>query len=465
MRRLKHRWSTRLGVGLVAVCLCTILLGSSTSVAGVGIRDRPTPDATVVTATGPSVWTTYGGGQSRSSLQLLNAPRPRLRIAWTTAVQTGEIYGEPLIYAGRVYVATERDEVVALDEATGRAVWTRSLGEAVPANSLPCGDIGPTVGITSTMVIDPATRNLFVSAATFEHARVRHVLFSLSSASGRTLFRRDLDIRGWSASAQLQRGALGLDQGRVLVAFGGNYGDCGSYHGYLMAVPETGIGTTLVYQVPSTNEAAVWAAAGMTISPNGSVYISTGNSASRSTFDMGNAVIELSPTLRVKSWFAPRSWQRDNAQDLDLGATAPLLLGNKRVFEIGKEAIGYLLSATKLGGIGGQASSIDACNARGSVAAWGTYVYVPCPDVGLVALRIVGTSMHVAWQSSIASGSPTVGGGVVWSVANNQLTGLSSTTGRVLETISAPVTEHFSAPAIANGLLILGGATEVVAYR
>lgn len=412
-----------------------------------------------------SAWTTYGGDESRTSLQTSDAPRRPLRIAWTSTTQDGAIYGEPLIDAGRVFIATENDSVEALNETTGRRIWTRSLGTAVPAGTLPCGDIGPTVGVTSTMVIDPATQRLFVSAETLQRGRVHHVLIALSLASGATSFRRDLDVRGWISKAQLQRGALGLDAGRVLVAFGGNYGDCGTYLGYVMAVPESDRGPTLVYRVPSTTQAAIWGAAGMAVATSGDVYVATGNSASRSAFDMGNAVIELSSALKLKSWFAPTSWASDNAQDLDLGSTAPLLLPGGRVFEIGKQAVGYLLSANRLGGIGGQLSSIAACNALGAVASWDAYVFIPCPDSGMVAVRVVGMSLHTVWHSSSATGSPTVGGGVVWSVSNGQLVGLSPTTGHVIESLGAPTTEHFAAPAIADGLLVVAGASEVVAYR
>ena len=66
----------------------------------------------------------------------------------------GKIYGEPLVSSGRVYVATENDTVYALSSATGAVVWSTHVGAPVPSESLPCGDISPTVGITGTPVID-----------------------------------------------------------------------------------------------------------------------------------------------------------------------------------------------------------------------------------------------------------------------------------------------------------------------
>ena len=43
---------------------------------------------------------------------------------WASPVVDGQIYGEPLVSAGRVYVATENDTVYALSAATGAVVWS-----------------------------------------------------------------------------------------------------------------------------------------------------------------------------------------------------------------------------------------------------------------------------------------------------------------------------------------------------
>ena len=412
-----------------------------------------------------STWTTYGGTNARDAIQSTDAPSAPLHIAWRSNAQRGEIYGEPLIADNRVFVATENDTVEALSALTGRLIWSLSIGTAVPSSNLPCGDIGPTVGITSTMVIDPSNSRLFVSGETLVGSRVHHVLLAVSPSTGATLFRRDLDQAHWSASAELQRGALGLDDGNVLVGFGGNYGDCGSYHGYLMAVPESGTGSTLVYQVPTANQGAIWGPAGMSVKPDGDIFVATGNGASHSRFAMSNAVIELSSTLKMKSWFAPTNWKSDNATDHDLGSAAPILLPRNRVFEVGKQGVAYLLNARRLGGIGHEVASQTVCNSRGADAYKSGYLYLACPDSGMIALRLRSGHLYLAWHSSAANGSPTVGGGLVWSVSGNDLLGLSLSTGRTVDTIDAPATKHFAAPSIADHLVVVAGAIQVVAYR
>jgi hypothetical protein len=109
-------------------------------------------------------WTVYHGDPeglgTSSALRSVNTKKP----AWTSPALRGELYGEPLVFDGRVYVATEENVVYALSSATGRVVWSRHLAAAVPSSALPCGDIAPAVGITGTPVIDPTRDEIFVVA-------------------------------------------------------------------------------------------------------------------------------------------------------------------------------------------------------------------------------------------------------------------------------------------------------------
>ncbi|HUY06412.1 MAG TPA: PQQ-binding-like beta-propeller repeat protein [Acidimicrobiales bacterium] len=464
MRRLREVKPRRYRKPITVWASFVVIIGSSSLLVARAGDASPSSRPGAVTGD-TSIWTTYGGTNTRNAIQSTDAPTAPLHVAWRSNAQRGEIYGEPLIADNRVFVATEYDTVEALSASTGRLIWSRSIGKAVPSGDLPCGDIGPTVGITSTMVIDPSNSRLFVSGETLVGSRVHHVLLAMSPSTGATLFRRDLDRAHWSADAELQRGALGLDNGNVLVGFGGNYGDCGSYHGYLMAVPESGTGSTLVYQVPTANQGAIWGPAGMSVERDGDIFVATGNGASHSRFDMSNAVIELSSTLKMKSWFAPINWESDNATDHDLGSTAPILLPHNRVFEVGKQGVAYLLNARRLGGIGHEIASQKVCNSRGASAYHSGYLYLACPDSGMIALRLRSGHLTLAWHSSAANGSPTLGGGLVWNVSGNNLLGLSPSTGRIVDTIDAPAIEHFAAPSIADHLVVVAGATQVVAYR
>ena len=136
--------------------------GAGTSAPPSSLSAISSPNAS--SSPGAGSWTVYHGDPAGTGTA---APARRVDTAsraWTSAALDGEIYGEPLVSAGRVYVATENNTVYALSAATGKVAWSRHLATPVPAGSLPCGDIAPTVGITGTPVIDPARREIFVVA-------------------------------------------------------------------------------------------------------------------------------------------------------------------------------------------------------------------------------------------------------------------------------------------------------------
>jgi outer membrane protein assembly factor BamB len=440
----------------------------------------PTSTAAGATTTAPAPadqWTTYGGNFGRTSFNASTAAVTTAPVSqWTSPALDGGVYGEPLVFDGQVLVATENDTVYGLSATTGQVLWSNHLATPASADALPCGDISPTVGITSTMVIDPATATLYASAETESNGAVGHQVFGIDLASHATKWERDVDQPGWTAAAQLQRISLGLSHGHVLVAFGGNAGDCAQYHGWVVGVPETGTGALLVYQVPTAREGAIWAPAGVTVNAAGDVFVATGNGSAEAgqPFDHGDAVIELSPALTELSYFAPGNWAQDNADDGDLGSTAPVLLDNDQLFEVGKQTTAYLLDGTHLGGIGGQLSSIDVCDSLGGNAYQAPNVYVVCPGAGqIVQVRIgPGSTMQKGWTWRSPTGgasSPTIAGGVVWSIdlKASVLHGIDESTGTTRYTLPLHVgtPEHFATPSVAGNMIVVAGSTAVEAFR
>ncbi len=129
------------------------LVSSSTSTTG-----TTTPAA--------SSWLTYGGNFSRTSLDSADpAFEHTPTAAWTSPSLDGPVYGEPLIFGGQVFVATENDTVYALSAANGAVAWSDHLAPRCPPACCRAETSPPTVGITSTMVIDPTSGTLFASAA------------------------------------------------------------------------------------------------------------------------------------------------------------------------------------------------------------------------------------------------------------------------------------------------------------
>ena len=282
-------------------------------------------------------------------------------------------------------------------------------------SSLPCGNIDP-LGITSTPAYDPATRSVFVSA---ELAGPKHTLFALDPATGAVRWSKGLDLPGDQPRTHQQRGALAIGSGYVYIGFGGLAGDCGQYTGKVIGVRTNGSGARLVYRVPVRREGAVWSSAGPVLDSHGNVYVSIGNGSSTTTYDGSDSVVELSPTLKLKSRFTPSRWRTDNARDLDLGSMSPVLLSGGHVFIAGKAGIGYVLRQGALGGIGGQISSKTVCKAFGGAGEYGASVlFIPCTDgIRRVTIGSSGT-ISIGWHTTTgANGPPVIGTGTVWSLA------------------------------------------------
>ena len=183
---------------------------------------------------------------------------------------------------------------------------------------------------------------------------VTHVLSAINVTTGAVLWQRGADPPGSVITAQQERSALSLANGMVYIPYGGLAGDCAQYWGWVVGIPANGTGSMVVYKVPTTREGGIWAPSGLAVDSSGNVYAATGNGASITTYDHGDSVIKLSPTLTEEGYFAPTNWSVLNQNDADVGSLGPAIVGPNLLFQIGKEGVGYILNASQLGGIGGQ---------------------------------------------------------------------------------------------------------------
>lgn len=459
------RW---LAAGALAGMLTALPLpvGGASAVAGDVAAATPLRACGPTKGKGEAPWPVFGGNVAHSQAGVDVAKvAGTLHRKWQTAPLDGAIYAEPLVAGGCVYVATEDDSVYAFNASTGALVWHVHL--AVPVTSgLACpGDISPS-GITGTPVLDPARRELWAVVLTDVSGTPEHELVGLDAANGRVLRRQAIRYPGTDPTAEQQRAALDLERGNVYVTLGGLYGDCGDYKGAIVSVPEAAGHSPGYWNVPTARGAGIWEPGGPDLLPNGDLLLADGNGAALpgQAFDGSDAVLELTAALRLASYFAPTSWAQWNTSDLDFGSTGPALLPGGLAFEVGKSGLGFLVSTSHLGGIGGQLASAQVCSdgAYGADAVSGGTVFVPCAE-GLVAVGAAGSSLRVLWSSSAGgAGVPVLAGGRVFEEdQGGELVALAPATGRVLQSLAlaSPVTHFPWLVAVGNTLYAADGSS------
>jgi outer membrane protein assembly factor BamB len=435
-------------------------------------------------------WTTYHRDAARSGNDPDASSPVTPSLAWQTVNLGAPIWSQPLVLGSRVYVATVANDVFALDAASGAIVWHANAGPPVPSGALPCGDITPTVGIVGTPVIDPANEVIYAVADVWNAAtgEAHHVLKGYHLAGGEEALSTPIDRPGSDPRSVLQRAALNLDRGSVVVGFGGNDGDCGNYQGTVALAPESG-GAPLYWHVPiaapSKTGGAVWGPSGPAVDGEGHIYATTGNpnppgGKEATSYDYSDSVVKLDgSSLSLIGWFEPPSWREDSNSDTDLGSAGAELLPGGLLFQAGKNGTGYLLDQAGLGPSAAPVYSATVCAGHASFggdAYAAGVIYLPCTNgVQALAYDQAARTFKALWQGPAdAVGPPIVSAGLVWSVATGgskgggtKLYGLDPASGvpRYTETLPRGVVDHFASPSAAGGRLFLATGSSVTAYQ
>jgi len=318
----------------------------------------------------------------------------------------GQIYAQPL-YASNVsiggsvrnvvYVATQRNKVYAFDANTGAQLWMKDFATyATPEFPVPspnqdfgnayCPSVNlkPSIGITSTPVIDASTGTMYVEAfsgrvgtspippptpptqqtcSAFNTPNASHVymhrLHALDIATGSEKFSGPFTLTasvtgsgdGGSsislvAKQHLQRPGLLLSQGSIYLGFG-SFADTPPYHGWVLRVPSNfqGLAVGSVFATtPNAGWGGIWQAGhGLAADSSGFVYGMTGNGVNyhepyyAETFLKLPAALGSSPSAQYRE---PNFAQLDAADD-DLGSSGPILVPNSN-FLVGGGKEGYL---------------------------------------------------------------------------------------------------------------------------
>jgi hypothetical protein len=285
----------------------------------------------------------------------------------------GAVFAQPLYVdngpGGRdlVIVATEADTVDAFDASSGQQVWTRGLGTPEPLAYMPCGNIDP-LGITSTPVIDFASRTMFVGAMTTPDngPTKQYEIYALSIDDGSIRPGWPIDMAStitggsttFTPSVQSQRAALAIVNGILYVPFGGLAGDCGDYRGWVVAIP---LSNPKALQAWSTagKGGGIWGPSGVA-SDGTNIYVTTGNTIGATAWVGGEAVFKFPasmPLTTTPAYWAPPNWLALDGYDLDMSGAGPIVFDlagatpSHLVLAFGKGNTAYLQDANNLGGI------------------------------------------------------------------------------------------------------------------
>jgi len=227
----------------------------------------------------------------------------------------GYVHAQPLVVnslaiEGRtaidvVYVATGNNSVFAFDVTDNRyqLLWKRQL------NAAPADGERHTIGIVSTPVIDRESATLFVVTGAIEGKKGRYRLHALDLRDGRDKFggpvlidgsvQIDDEVVGFQPTDKriaVQRAALALANGKVIVAFGGDFfeGWVFSYDADDLLRPPSVFCTTCVSRMQSISKVdylsaectflgpagGIWQSGrGPVVDDRGMVYFFTGNKA------------------------------------------------------------------------------------------------------------------------------------------------------------------------------------------
>ena len=320
----------------------------------------------------------------------------------------GLVDAEPL-YAGNrtvngathnvLFVATENDSVYAFDADTFSQLWQVSVlgtGETASDNR-GCDQVRPTIGITSTPVIDlsfGAHGAIFVVAMSKAGSTYHHRLHALDLATGADLMTAtDIQatapgtgtgssggVQTFNPASYEERTALLLLNGAIYTAWT-SHCDAANYTSWVMNFSESNLQKLSVLNLTANGatqggeEGGIWmAGSGPAADSSGNIYFLVGNGTFDTTLngsgfpnqgDYGNAFMKLSTTgnvLAVADYFTMHNAccgsASESTNDLDLGSGGAMVLpdltdaqGNTRHLAVGagKDQNIYIVNRDNMG--------------------------------------------------------------------------------------------------------------------
>jgi hypothetical protein len=330
-----------------------------------------------------------------------------------------------------IVVTTSYGKTIALDAGSGRILWTFTP----PGYSSWAGSAQIT---KSSPLADPDRRFVYAPSP---NGLINKLSLTNGSedASGGWPVRITYDPKHEQLGA-----ALNIDGPYILAATSGYIGDIPTYQGHVVLILRSNGHVVSVFntlcanrrelQVPTScpvSDSAILSRAGPVVEPGGKrILIDTGNAPWNGTTDFGDSVIELTvPGLELHQSFTPVDEEHLNTNDLDLGSSAPVLLGENRVMLAGKDGIMRVLVLSRLDGhppskrihpLGGEVQRLEIPGGGElftAPAVWrnGGHTTVFLADEHATGAYVMHSGhLYRVWQSDLPGTSPVMAGGLLY---------------------------------------------------
>ncbi|HEY8062424.1 MAG TPA: PQQ-binding-like beta-propeller repeat protein [Gemmatimonadales bacterium] len=274
--------------------------------------------------------------------------------------------------------------------------------------------------------------------------------------------------------------ALNFFRGRVMATTGGYIGDAPPYQGHVVLLDATTGRLEHVWNSlcsdrhelidPSSckeSDSAIWGRAGAIVdSSNGDLFVATGNGRWDGRTNWGDAIIELDPdATRVVGNYTPTNTEQLDAEDGDLGSTAPALLGHGLIAQGGKDDLIRLLEWGTMRGSaphkGGETQTVPTPSGDRlftAPAVWhtGQATWLFAADNGATAARTVTSGrLRTEWHVAVGGTSPVIADGMLFAYdPGGGLHVYEATTGRPITTLECGG-GHWNSPIVVDGRIAL----------
>jgi hypothetical protein len=285
-----------------------------------------------------------GANTAEVLLNTTNVNQNNFGLKYSYAVD-GQIYAQPLympnvpINGGAthnvVFVATENNTVYAFDAdgLSPSALWSRSLGKPHPVSGSSTGTpIYPSVGITGTPVIDPATNTMYVLAVTTSGYQLNAL--DVTSGQPRTgspaTLTASVNGTGLGSSNGVlsfphgcyQRPGLALTSGNVYIGFS----FC--HQGWLFAYDASTLQRKAVFcATPNGKGGGIWMGGGApAVDSDGYIYVITSDNDGDPESIYEDAFMKFNPDLTVADYFQTSIDPTLIKNDADQGSGGVMIL-------------------------------------------------------------------------------------------------------------------------------------------